>query len=161
MDIKKVVPKWGKCRSGSFIPSNKNKYNGRYPIIYRSSLEYQFMRICDESDSIINWSSETYTINYLSPKDYKQHRYYPDFLLKVVDKNNNIETIIVEIKPFKQTIKPKLPKNKTAKSLLKYQKDLIEWEVNLAKWEAAVALCNKLNFKFNIITEKWLNSIKK
>lgn len=158
--MKNVIPKWGKCKSGVFNPLNKSKYKGLYPIIFRSSLELSFMQLCDSSSSIKEWSSETYIVDYISPKDNRKHRYYPDFLIKVEKEDSKLETIIIEIKPSTQTKKPKKPKRITSSSISNYNKNLMVWAINNAKWGAAKKVAENLNYKFIILTEKWLESNK-
>ena len=38
----------------------------------------------DRNENVIEWSSEEIAIPYVSPWDNKIHRYYPDFLVKVL-----------------------------------------------------------------------------
>jgi len=156
--LKHIIPKWGKCLSGTFSPKNNTKYNGKYPIIYRSSLELRFMKICDSSPSVLSWSSESYIVNYVSPKDGKSHRYYPDFVIKAKNADNYVENIVIEIKPDSQTRAPIPPSNISKKGLINYNKKVLDWYINKAKWEAAKRESSLNGSKFMIITEKWLNN---
>ena len=77
-----------KTYKGYYKPKNPHKYNGNpNNIIYRSSWERSFMRYCDRTVNILEWSSEEVTIPYRCPTDGRKHRYFPDFLIKVRDKN--------------------------------------------------------------------------
>ena len=105
------------------------------------------MQKMDANDKIIGWCSECKTIPYTF--NGKQHRYYPDFLVIKEDGT----TILVEVKPLKQTKPPKKSKGKSKKSLL-YES--IMYHKNLAKWEAANNYCKKRNWKFMVMTEKTL-----
>ena len=91
-----------------YKPSTPQKYKGNpNNIICRSSWERKFCQWCDRNKSIVSWASEEISIPYVSPKDNRIHRYYPDFLIKVKEINNKIQTYVVEVKPKKQTLPPK------------------------------------------------------
>lgn len=138
---------------GKFRPKNLKKYFGKVDsITYRSSWEKKFMIYCDNNPSIVQWASEEVVIAYKSPLDNKIHRYYPDFYLKVKQKDNSYKNIIVEIKPLKQCSPPKIPKRKT----IHYLNEVKTWAVNEAKWKAAKEWCADRKFEFKIITEKEL-----
>lgn len=157
--MKHVIPKWGKCKSGVFNPVNRDKYIGGYPIIFRSSLELSFMDMCDKNSSILSWASETLIVPYISPKDGRQHRYYPDFTIKALNAQNEVENLIIEIKPDSQTRKPKPPKSKTPKTIYNYNNKLKDWMINESKWKAANKVAESKGSKFIIITEKWINNL--
>jgi|TARA_S200002703_G_C3642620_1_gene197289 hypothetical protein len=138
--------------SGKFIPRNPEKYKGSVNnIIYRSSYELKFMNWCDISDSVLQWGSEEVVIPYISPLDNKIHRYFVDFFVKVNSKNK-VRYCLVEVKPFRFTQEPKIPKRKTKRFL----NEVKQWGVNLSKWEAAKEFCLDRNWEFMIITEKEL-----
>jgi hypothetical protein len=138
--------------SGKFIPRNPEKYKGSINnIIYRSSYELKFMNWCDISDSVLQWGSEEIVIPYISPLDNKIHRYFVDFFVKVNSKNK-VRYCLVEVKPFRFTQEPKIPKRKTKRFL----NEVKQWGVNLSKWEAAKEFCLDRNWEFMIITEKEL-----
>jgi hypothetical protein len=135
---------------GKFSPKNIHKYRGDYRnIIYRSSWELKFMKYCDERDTVLEWGSEEIIIPYRSPLDNRIHRYFVDFYVKVRDSNNNITKYLIEIKPKKQTVEPKLPKRKTKS----YIYEVTEYVKNQAKWSAAEEFCLDRNWKFMILTE--------
>ena len=106
----------------------------------------------DLNESVLEWSSEEFYIPYLSPVDNKYHRYFPDFMIKVKRKDNSLSTIVVEVKPNKET-KPPEQKKKVTK---KYITEIAKWGVNEAKWRAAKAYCSSREWEFKIITEKEL-----
>lgn len=133
-----------------FMPVNKHKYKGDLNNIWsRSSWEYFYFSKLDRNALVIEWSSEEIIIPYISPKDGKCHRYFPDcyFAEKT---SRGIERYIVEIKPKSQTKPPKVPKRKTKK----YLNEIMTYSINAAKWEAARQYCDKMGFKFIIATEK-------
>ncbi len=130
----------GKFKRGLYRPLNEDKYkqpldrtmnSNIYPE-YRSSWELKFMQYLDGSDRILFWSTETFPIQYISPKDGQPHRYFVDFVFKTTDGEKHL----VEIKPYNQK---KMP-------------------VNIAKWEAAEAYCKKSGATFSVVTEKELKA---
>ena len=138
---------------GKFRPTNRQKYKGDITnIIYRSLWERNFMKYCDENKNIIEWGSEELIVPYISPLDNKQHRYFPDFYIKT----KNGDKFMVEIKPKKFT-KPPKPKKRITKA---YMHETKEWHRNQAKWKAARNVCEKLGWKFQIITEDHLKMTK-
>ena len=95
-----------------YNPKNKSKYIGNpTKIICRSLWERRVCKYLDENKNIIRWGSEEIAIPYYSPVDKKVHRYYPDF---IVEKKtpNGVETLIIEVKPKKQTMEPERKKKK-------------------------------------------------
>ena len=121
-------------------------------IICRSSWERKFCQWCDMNNSIISWASEEFSIPYVSPKDNRVHKYYPDYLIKVKEKNDIVKTYVVEVKPYKQTRPPKTPKRKTKS----YLTECVTYAVNQAKWKAAKEFCEDHRIEFKVVTEKEL-----
>ena len=119
---------------GRYRPSNPKKYKGDSSnIIYRSLWERKFMVYCDNQTKILEWGSEEIVLPYRSPIDNKVHRYFPDFYIKVKESNGKIKRYIIEIKPKKQTVEPKMKKKKTKG----YIYEVYEYAKNQAKWKAA------------------------
>lgn len=141
-----------KYNQGRFNPKNPKKYKGDVRnIIYRSSWELYFMQYCDRRDNILEWSSEEFFIPYFDPTTNKVRRYFPDFCIKVEQKENNtIKKYIIEVKPKKQTVKPQQTNRKRKKT---YLNEVLTYEKNTAKWRAAREWCADHNFEFMIITE--------
>jgi hypothetical protein len=138
---------------GNFIPVNKKKYVGDpYNITYRSLWERRFMVYCDTTDAILAWASEEVIIPYISPLDNRVHRYFPDFFIKVKQKDQTIKNMLIEIKPKAQCSPPKTPKRKTKN----YLNEVKTWGVNQAKWKAAREWCADRKFEFKLITENEL-----
>lgn len=139
---------------GFFRPRNPKKYKGDPTnIIYRSGWEAKFMSYLDNHPDVLEWSSEEVAIPYLSPIDGKYHRYFPDFIVKRKDVHGKIETIMVEIKPKKQTVPPTRKSRITKKYIMEVQ----TWGINSSKWEAAEKYCKSRNWKFMKLTEDELN----
>ena len=142
---------------GRYRPSNPKKYKGDSSnIIYRSLWERKFMVYCDNQTKILEWGSEEIVLPYRSPIDNKVHRYFPDFYIKVKESNGKIKRYIIEIKPKKQTIEPKVKKRKTKG----YIYEVYEYAKNQAKWEAAKEFCKDRMWEFKVLTEDELG-IKK
>lgn len=139
--------------SGRFIPKNPQKYVGDYKnIIYRSSWECKVMSWLDQNPSIISWASEELIIPYISPVDNRRHRYFPDFLVKMKTKDGTVKTMMLEVKPRKQTIQPE-PRKRVTKQ---YINEVTTWGVNQAKWKAATEYCLDRGWEFKLITEDHL-----
>ena len=111
------------------------------------------MVYCDNSTSIIEWGSEEIIIPYLSPKDGRMHRYFPDFYIKVKQADNSIKKYIIEVKPKKQCSPP--PEKPTRKTRRWYG-EVKTWGINEAKWKSAIDFCNAQGMEFKIVTEKEL-----
>jgi hypothetical protein len=104
--------------SGKFTPKNPQKYIGDYNnIVYRSSWECKVMDWLDRNDDVISWASEELIIPYISPHDNRYHRYFPDFLVKVKTRNGQHKTMLIEIKPKKQTIPPEPSGNESPNNM--------------------------------------------
>jgi len=112
------------------------------PIIYRSGLELQFVQYCENNPSITKWASEPIKIPYISRIDKKQHDYYPDYIIE----NSKGDRVIVEVKPYQQTLKPDLTDNLWLKEA---------WVKNIDKWTAAKKFATDHGMKFIIVTEKF------
>ena len=138
---------------GRYNPKNPRKYKGDpRNIIYRSLWERKFMVYCDNNASIIEWGSEEIIIPYLSPWDGRIHRYFPDFYIKVKQRDGSLKKFIIEVKPKKQCKPPQKPKKLTKT----YIKEVKTYGVNSAKWEAARNFAENRGWKFQILTEKEL-----
>lgn len=154
---------------GLFTPQNPKKYKGDpRSIIYRSLWEKQVMKFLDENPSVIEWQSDVMTMNsngrpngffipYIAPADNRMHRYYPDFLARIQNPDGSIRTVVIEVKPSKETVEPRQTKRITQK----YMKEVLTWSINQAKWEAARNLCEEKGWEFKIITEKELGKLNK
>ena len=106
----------------------------------------------DQNPNVLKWASEELIIPYKSALDGRWHRYYPDFVIQVNNKHNKKETIVVEVKPYKETKEPTPQKNLTKK----YLYEVKTWSINKSKWNYAIEYCRDRNWKFMILTEKEL-----
>src|SRR6056300_315508 len=92
--------------SGKYKPKNIKKYAGDpNKIVYRSHWEKLVFMWCDGNSDIKSWSSEEVVVPYLWEVDKKYHRYFVD--VKITYTNG--KTVLVEIKPDKETRPPKRP----------------------------------------------------
>ena len=156
MSIKNIKPtKNSGYNQGYYNPMNPDKYAGNPPIIYRSSWELKFMKMCDTRDDIVKWASEPVEIRYWSSLDNKEHSYFPDFYIKV-KKEDGFEESLVEIKPESHLKKPSPPK-KNSKQALKNYKFLAEQFIkNRDKYKYATEWAKERGFRFVVMTEKSL-----
>ena len=137
---------------GKYKLKNKDKYIGdTKDVVYRSLWERQCFKWCENNPQVKGWNSEEIVIPYISDVDKRLHRYFVDLLIVM----ENEEVYLVEIKPKKQTIKPKVPKRKTKK----YIKEISTYVVNTNKWKAADKFANKKGWKFQIWTEETLKNL--
>ena len=138
---------------GRYTPTKPKKYKGNpQNIVYRSLWERKFMVYCDNSTSIIEWGSEEIIIPYLSPKDGRMHRYFPDFYIKVKQADGQIKKMVIEVKPKVQCKPPKEPKRRTRR----WMNEVITYGVNDAKWRYATEWCADNGMEFKILTEDHL-----
>ena len=134
-----------------YKPINESKYLGNpHNIICRSLWERRVCKYLDSNKNVLRWGSEEIKIPYYSPVDKKWHKYFPDFIVEKIDDDKNINTLVIEVKPYKQTLVPKKKKRKTKS----YIGDCLRYEVNKAKWQAAEKFCKENGWKFIILTEK-------
>lgn len=135
---------------GIFKAKKPQKYKGDPTnIVYRSRWELKYMMYLDSHENVLEWSSEEIIVPYRSPIDNKVHRYFPDFVVKIRNKEGFTETLMVEIKPYDQTQPPK-PQTKKTKQ---YINEVYTWGVNSSKWESAKKYCEAKGWKFIILTE--------
>lgn len=145
-----------KTLKGRYTPKNPQKYKGDpTKIIYRSSWELMMMKYFDGNPYVLEWSSEELCIPYISPIDGRQHLYYPDFKIKMKDKNGTIRTKVIEIKPKKQTIPPE----KKSRITKKYIHEVATYGINSAKWKYAKEYCEDRKWEFLVFTEKEIGLI--
>jgi len=139
---------------GKYKLINESKYIGdKSNIVFRSSWELKMMNWCDKNASVLKWGSEIHPIPYYSSIDNKVRRYFPDFWLLIRNTEGIEQKIIIEVKPYKETLPPTSPKKITKKSQAKYINERITYERNQDKWKAAREFAIKHNMQFKIMTE--------
>ena len=93
---------------------------------YRSHWEKECFLWCERNPKVKHWSSEETVVPYLG-RDKRMHRYFVD--LKITFEDG--KTILVEIKPEKETELPKNP-NKSKRYIgepMTYVKNMNKWEI--------------------------------
>ena len=106
----------------------------------------------DKNPNIISWASEELIIPYVSPVDGCWHRYFPDFLVKMRTKEGKLKTVLIEVKPKKQSQPPEPQKRVTKR----YINEVATYGVNQSKWKAATEYCLDRGWEFQVITEDHL-----
>lgn len=134
-------PKWAK---GRYTPKNPKKYIGNKKPTYRSSWEFYFMQWCDDTQAILEWSSEPMRIPYVHPIEHRLTTYVPDFLIRFKDRFGNERIEMIEIKPHNQTVLTEKTNTKMANIV----------KVNHAKWAAAKKVCKANGCVFRVLTEQ-------
>lgn len=137
---------------GWFRPKNPSKYKGDPAnIVYRSSWEHRMMKYLDENKKVIWWASEEMFVPYVSPVDRKVHRYFPDFIVRLENTQGKENTLMIEVKPEKQT---KMPTQK--RKTQRFIQEAATYAINQEKWRAADLFCKEHGWQFKLITEKEL-----
>jgi len=138
----------------------KKKYKGNVNnIIFRSGWERDFFFVLMKNKNIYSVSSEETVIPYIKPTDGKVHRYFMDFAFEYISRKGKKRKALVEVKPFKQTQRPKktiiTKRHKKPKEYYerKYLRDILTYEINIAKWKAAQEYAIKNGYSFYILTE--------
>ena len=138
-----------------FRPQNPSKYLGDPTnIVYRSHWELKLMSYLDKHPNVTNWASEEIAIPYKSPIDGRYHRYFPDFYVEQINRDNKKEKVLIEVKPKYQTVPPMVQSGK--KPTKRYINEVKTWGINKAKWEAAGEFCKDKGWKFQIMHEDHL-----
>lgn len=133
-----------KFANGKFAITNPEKYVGTKIPRYRSSWEWSFMRFCDTNPAIQKWASEAISIPYRDPLTGRNTIYVPDFFIQYLDKHNNLNVELIEIKPASQQILERVGKSRVNQA---------HYIKNQAKWQAANAWCRQQGIKFRILNE--------
>lgn len=147
MNIKNLPPnKNSKYTQGYY--TNAKKYFGPEPIIYRSSLEYDFIILLESNPKVLKWSSEQIKIPYTLKEKIKgkfvtvRHNYNTDFTV-ITEKVK----YIIEIKP--EALTP-LNEAQIHRNPVMYK--------NACKWKAAIAWAKLNGYVFKVINEKHLKT---
>lgn len=147
MNIKNLKPSKGRYKQGYIDPRSCKKLFesiSNESIIYRSSYELKFITWLENSDKVKGWGSECLCIPYMYI-DGTTHKYYPDYMVEMMDGS----VMVVEIKPYNQTQKPK---NENGWAWKEYTK-------NMCKWKATREFCERNKLIFKILTEKTINQL--
>ena len=137
--------------SGKYRVSKPKKYQGDpTKVTYRSLWELGAFKWCDNNPDVISWSSEETVIPFICYVDKKYHRYFID--LKIRFKGG--KTILVEIKPDKETKPPKRPDKSK-----RYINEAMTFVKNQNKWKAANEYAKDHGYEFQIWTENTLTKM--
>tara|TARA_B100000579_G_scaffold308519_1_gene258238 strand:- start:134 stop:598 length:465 start_codon:yes stop_codon:yes gene_type:complete len=139
---------------GKYTPENPSKYMGDSTnIVYRSMWERRCMKYFDINPSVLQWASEEIAIPYYNTAQKKVRRYFPDFLIKVKDKNGQEKTHLIEVKPSKDLRPPTNTQGKRKSTVLYEMK---AYQMNRDKFASARKWCDEKGIQFDIWTEKHL-----
>ena len=145
---------------------NAQKYFGPKHPEHKSAFELRMMEWCDKNANVVRWAYEPYCIQYVNKMvpglpdwtcelvDNKQHKYYIDFHVELIDEQGKTKTYIIEIKPNRMTIQPKEPKKKSRPAVIRYVNEMKEFIKNQNKWAVANEFCKQKGYEFKILTEK-------
>lgn len=150
-DIKQLKPNPNsRFKQGYFDGRNPRKYFGKRPIIYRSSLELNFMIKMELNPAVKRWGSESLVIKYQMQQKNSDgkivtvtHNYNTDFMVEL----NSGNIYVVEVKPAAQ-----VPLNEA-----QIKKTPINYK-NACKWRAAMSYCKLKGWEFKIVTELHLKT---
>jgi hypothetical protein len=135
-----------KTYSGKYSIRNRDIYRGDpTKVTYRSNWEKQAFIWLEKNNNVEWWNSEEMIVPYFYEVDKKRHRYHVDLLIKWKDGR----TVMVEIKPKKQTVAPKVKNPKSKRSL----NEAFAYIKNMNKWEAATEVAKDNGWHFEIWTE--------
>ena len=143
--------KWKQIQDFYPLLQHPEKYVGSSKLIsLRSSYEISYAIRLDNSDDVIEWSSEDIIVWYQYPLN-ENHKYFTDFYVKL----KNGKEYVIEVKPIHQTIEP-IKTLKTSEA--SYNKACYEFGKNKAKWNAAKEYCKQERDKgrklyFRVLTE--------
>ena len=137
---------------GIYKPSNIDKFIGR-EAIFRSGLELRAFRFFDSNPNVLKWGSECIQVPYFDPIACKNRVYHVDNFV-MIKEGDVIKKYLVEIKPYKQTIPPKVTKRRKKEHLIYEQAQYLT--NSEGKWKAAKKFAKKNGMEFIIITEKEL-----
>ena len=147
-----LKPRIGAIKQGYFTPKHPFKYAGDLSkIIYRSSWELRFLRYCDETIKITRYAIEPVCIPYVSPIDKKVHKYNIDFYIEQLMADMTTKKWLIEIKPLRQILPPKPPKQQSIKSMQNYISTIKKCVVNMAKFKTADTFAKSSGASFGVI----------
>ncbi len=158
---------------GYYNVKNREKYVGDPNlVIYRSSYEFAFMKWCDATQSILQWSSEPMKVPYYdriskldeckklgldpnNPRNWVTKNYNVDFWVRIKKPDDVIEKWFIEIKPKCKLQKPVPPdKGATTKIIKRFNILAKEYIINEAKFAAISTWAERNNSKFYIFHEE-------
>ena len=159
-----------KYKQGNYIPVNKDKViklNEKGGVYFRSSWEQKVCLYLDLNSNVTKWGCEfmkiPYTMELVDQNGVlksSSHNYFADFYYEMIRSDGTINRVIMEVKPYNETLEPKVPLSATKKQLETFEYNMKMWQRNLFKWDAAINYCSNRDIKFVILTEKDINRLK-
>lgn len=143
---------YSKTYKGRYRVRDRSKYKGDPDnVVYRSMWERQAFRWVERNPDIVAWNSEEVVIPYVCKTDNKQHRYFMDLWFRTKQGTE----YLIEIKPKKETVKPKKPKRRTKR----YLTEATTYIKNQSKWEAATRYAQHYGMRFEVWHEDRLRQL--
>ena len=143
-----------KVYQGKYRVHHRSKYRGDPDnVIYRSMWEAKCFNWCDKNPNVKKWSSEETVVPYSYEVDKKYHRYFIDLRIDYKDGR----TILVEIRPKKETAPPKI--TATGKKTKRYINEGLTYIKNVNKWKAASTFAQDRGWDFQVWTEETLQEM--
>jgi hypothetical protein len=142
--------KWHQAKK-PYPLKNPQKYIGDpSKLLYKSSWEERAFYVCDNNPNVLEWGYEIIDIPYIAPtrNGGQRNRVYKPDLYVVTQNNGVVKKKLIEIKPYKQTVKPRSRKPRTR---LYEEHTFI---INELKWSAAKQWCKARNIEFVLSTER-------
>lgn len=135
-----------KTYTGKYVVKNRERYRGNPDdVTYRSKWEQLCFKWLEDRNDIEWWNSEDFVVPYFYEVDRKTHKYHVDLVIKW----KNGKTTLVEIKPKKQTVAPRVKNPKSKRSL----NETFAYIKNVNKWEAANKIAKDNGWEFVLWTE--------
>ena len=110
------------------------------------------MRRFDTDPAIISWASEELAIPYTDRATGRYRRYFPDFVIKKIGPDGEVKVIVIEVKPYAQSVPPE----RGTKTQRRYLTEVKTFATNYSKWEACSAWCRAKGWEFVVLTEREL-----
>jgi hypothetical protein len=107
---------------------------------------------CDDNPNVVSWVSEEIIIPYICETDKRPHRYFMDFMVKYKDGR----TVLIEVKPHKETIKPKTGQGRPRRQVLS---ETLTYIKNISKWTATEKYVADRGWHFEIWDEHKLRAM--
>lgn len=136
----------------NYIPKNPHKYMGDISKVFcRSSYELIACRWLDHTPEILKWNLEGVHIKYFDPIRKKERTYIMDFVAEAVQRDGSSKVFLIEVKPYKQTLKPTKSVFGATRT---HTAAMNTYKTNSAKWDAAKEYALQNGYTFLIWTEK-------
>lgn len=137
---------------GLYKLKKPHKYKGDpNNVVYRSSWERAVFVWCERNEDIVSWSAEEVVVPYFYEVTKRHHRYFVDLWYKT----KSGKTHLIEIKPKKETQKPKRPDKSK-----RYISEALTYVKNQNKWQAAESYATERGWVFEVWTEDTLQAMK-